>query len=112
VRGLSRATSWGLEALAARGFKDLPATMGRFTEACAHFERALMGNAALKAPVWLAHTQLDYASALIEPDAPGGSQERGRAERLVDAAVTTARELDPGAVGRRAAELRGRLRGR
>jgi hypothetical protein len=60
--------------------------------------------------VWLAHAPLDYASALIAPDAPGESEEHRRAESLVEAAVNTARELDLGAVGRRAAELQGRLR--
>jgi tetratricopeptide (TPR) repeat protein len=74
----------------------LAATTGRDREAAAHFEQALRANAALKAPVWLAHTQLDYARAL----GPGP-----RAQKLIAEAAGTAAELDLAAVARRAREL-------
>ncbi len=77
----------------------LAATSGRDGAAAAHFEHALDANAALKAPVCLAHTQLDYARLL------------GRATRaveLIDAAARTAAELGLPWVARRAEQLRGR----
>ena len=42
----------------------LAALLGREREAERHFEQALKANARLRAPVCLAHTQLDYATAL------------------------------------------------
>jgi DNA-binding SARP family transcriptional activator len=82
---------------AARFLGKLSATTGREEEAREHFERALRACAALKAPVWLAHTQLDYAGLL-------GRGTRRR--ELIDAAERTAGELDLPWVARRAAELR------
>jgi tetratricopeptide (TPR) repeat protein len=83
---------------AARQLGRLAATTGRHEDAIEHFERALAGNAALKAPLWLAHTQLDYARAL------GGGK---RASKLIDAATATAAELDLPAIAGRVAGLRG-----
>jgi tetratricopeptide (TPR) repeat protein len=77
----------------------LAATMGRRDDASAHFERALVANAALKAPVCLARTQLDYAQAL------GHGR---RASELIEAAARTADELGLAALARTAAELEGR----
>jgi tetratricopeptide (TPR) repeat protein len=83
---------------AARYLGRLAATMERREEAAEHFERALEANARLKAPVWLAHTRLDYASLL-------GSGDR-RFGELVDAASTTATELSLPAVAKRVAAQR------
>ena len=78
----------------------LAAAMRRPAEAAEHFERALAANAALQAPVCLAHTQLDYASLLGLGDS--------RSAPLIDAAKRAAEELDLPAVARRVLELRGR----
>jgi DNA-binding SARP family transcriptional activator len=84
---------------AARYLGRLAATTGRSEAATDHFERALQANAALNAPLWLAHTQLDYAKALG----------RGhRAAELVDAAARTAEELALPKVTRRVEQLRRR----
>jgi hypothetical protein len=81
---------------ASRFLGKLAATMGRRDEAAAHFEHALEANTALRAPIWLAHTQLDYARAL------GGGH---RAEELIEAARATAADLGLPAVARRAEQL-------
>jgi tetratricopeptide (TPR) repeat protein len=77
----------------------LAATMGRQAEAADHFERALEANAALRAPICLLRTQLDYARLLGR---------RRRADDLLDAATGTAAQLGLGWVAKQAAELRGR----
>jgi tetratricopeptide (TPR) repeat protein len=82
---------------AARFLGRLATAMGRHAEAEEHFERALEGNAALNAPVFLAHTQLDYAR-MIGRDDP-------RARDLIDEAARAAERLALPAVARRAAEL-------
>jgi DNA-binding SARP family transcriptional activator/tetratricopeptide (TPR) repeat protein len=82
---------------AARFLGRLATAMGRRAEAAEHFERALGGNATLNAPVFLAHTQLDYAR-LVGPGDP-------RARALIDEAARAAEELALPAVARRAAEL-------
>jgi tetratricopeptide (TPR) repeat protein len=74
----------------------LAATAGRKREAAEHFERALVANESLMAPVCLAHTQLDYARLL----GPGE-----RANELVAAAAKSADELALVAVAKRAAAL-------
>ncbi len=82
---------------AARYLGRLALALGRREEALAHFERALEANAALRAPVYLAHSELDYARAL-EPGA--------RRRELVEAAAARAERLSLPNVARRAAELR------
>jgi tetratricopeptide (TPR) repeat protein len=77
----------------------LAATLERRDQAAAHFEHALDANAALRAPVWVAHTQLDYAALL---------RSGPRARELVDAAAVTAEELRLPAVARRVGQLRAR----
>jgi hypothetical protein len=81
---------------AARYLGRLATTMGERTAAVEHLRRALARNAALRAPVQVAHTQLDYARVL------GPGQE---ARELIEAAARTARELELPAVARRAAPL-------
>ncbi len=82
---------------AARFLGRLAGAMGRREEAVAHFDRALNGNAALGAPLALAHTQLDYAELL-------GSRDP-EAQRLIAAAAEVAEQLDLPAVARRAASM-------
>jgi DNA-binding SARP family transcriptional activator/tetratricopeptide (TPR) repeat protein len=74
----------------------LAATIGRDREAAEHFEHALVANEALRAPVCVARTQLDYARAL----GPGQ-----RARELVESASLTAARLGLQDVARRAAAL-------
>ena len=81
----------------ARFLGRLAATMERRDAAAEYFERALAASAALNAPVYLAHTQLDYARLL-------GSEDP-KARALVAAAARAAEELALPAVARRAAEL-------
>jgi len=76
----------------------LAATMDRRADAAEHFERALVANERLKAPILLAHTQLDYAQ-LLGPADP-------RAPMLIEAAGLTADELMLPAVSKRVAALR------
>jgi DNA-binding SARP family transcriptional activator/tetratricopeptide (TPR) repeat protein len=71
----------------------LAATLGRGREAAEHFERALAVNQALRAPVCVARTQVDYARAL----GPGD-----RARKLVQDALRTAARLGLQDVARRA----------
>ena len=81
---------------AARYLGRLAVAMGRNQEAAEHFERALVANAALKAPVFLAHTQIDFGAALG----------RGpRANKLIDDAARTAQRLALPRVSRRLAQL-------
>jgi DNA-binding SARP family transcriptional activator len=84
---------------AARQLGRLAAAMGRSAEAAEHFQRAIAANTALRAPVWLAQTQLDYAQLL-------GSGDR-TARTLIDSAAQVAQQLTLPAVARRAAALRG-----
>ncbi|HZU61631.1 MAG TPA: hypothetical protein VE983_11730, partial [Solirubrobacteraceae bacterium] len=74
----------------------LAALTGQHRAARQHFDSALRSAAALRAPVLLAHTQLDYAEAL---------QSGGRAARLIRDAAATAEELGLPAVAQRAAQL-------
>ncbi|MBV9310014.1 MAG: AAA family ATPase, partial [Solirubrobacterales bacterium] len=76
----------------------LAATAGREAEAANHFERALQANAALQAPVWLAHTQLDLAELR--------KHSGGNPIELIDAAAKTGEALELPAISSRARELR------
>ncbi len=71
----------------------LAAISGRPERAIAHFERAIEANAGLRAPVILAHTQLDLAGLL-----PSGSP---RAAELIAAAAEVAQGLGLPTVRRR-----------
>ncbi len=81
----------------ARYLGRLAAVMGNREDAAVLLERAIARNGTLRAPVQLAHSQLDYASLL------GGS---ARARELVQAAAQTAQELDLPLVAARAELLR------
>jgi len=68
----------------------LATTLERWDDAARHFEDALAMNARMDARTWLAHTQQQYATMLL---ARNNSGDRERAIELLDAALTTAREL-------------------
>jgi tetratricopeptide (TPR) repeat protein len=70
---------------AARFLGGLAATVGDEHAAAEHFKLALEVNSALRTPVFLAHTRLDYAQLL----GPGEA-----ASELVEAAAQTADALD------------------
>jgi len=80
----------------ARLLGRLATVMGRQGLARDHFESALRSATALRAPVLLAHTQLDYAEAL---------ESGARAARLIRDAAATAEELGLPALAARAAQL-------
>jgi hypothetical protein len=82
----------------ARYLGRLAATMGAQDEAAGLFERAIERNTALKAPIHLAHTQVDYARVL-------GTGPRARS--LIEAAQRTAEELDLPMLKRRVERLQG-----
>jgi hypothetical protein len=73
-----------------RGLGILAATMARWSEAVEHFEVALRMNAEMAARPWLAHTQYDYARALLRRAEPG---DHGRVAELLTSAAASAREL-------------------
>jgi tetratricopeptide (TPR) repeat protein len=85
------------EGSAARYLGLLAACTGARLEAATHFERALAANEALRAPLHIANTQLDYAVLLGRA---------GTASRLIDAAARSAEELGSAALAARAAALR------
>jgi len=85
---------------AGRYLGRLAQTLGEPELAREHLDRALAVNAEMRAPVHLAHAQLDYALVL------GPGQD---AERLISGAEETASELDLVLVRRRASGVRTRL---
>ncbi len=75
----------------------LAVRLGLREQAVGHLEASLQASERLRSPVWLAHTQLDLATAL-------GSGLR--ASRLIEDAASTAERLGLARVGFRAAGLR------
>lgn len=75
---------------AARYVGILAATMGRWHDAAAHFERAIAMNAQMGAHPWVAHTQADYARMLVARNGPGDAE---RATELRREALATYRRL-------------------
>jgi hypothetical protein len=82
---------------AARYLGKLAAADGHLEDAEVHFARALEANSALGSPVLVAHTRLDWASAL-EPGT--------RAERMIEEAALSAEKLGLATVARRVTRLR------
>jgi tetratricopeptide (TPR) repeat protein len=78
------------EGSVARPLGMLATTLGRYDAAEAHFEQALVMNAAIRADLWCAHTQFEYARMLRLRDRPG---DRRRSDGLLAAAVETAERL-------------------
>jgi tetratricopeptide (TPR) repeat protein len=67
----------------------LATLLSRYEDAEKHFERALEMNARIRARIWVAHTQHDYARMLVARNAPG---DREHAAGLAAEALATARE--------------------
>ena len=68
----------------------LAAVLGRLGDAEAHFEAALASNRKIRAAVWLGHTRVELAKALLRRGEDGGG---ARAGGLVAAARQTADAL-------------------
>jgi tetratricopeptide (TPR) repeat protein len=80
----------GIRGSVSRYLGLLATTTNRWEEAKLHFEDALAMNARIGARPWLAHTQHDYAQMLLARD---GTDDRERAQELLEAALATYREL-------------------
>jgi tetratricopeptide (TPR) repeat protein len=74
----------------ARPLGLLATVLGRYDDAERHFEKALEINARIRARIWVAHTQHDYARMLVARDQPG---DREKAAALAAQALATAREV-------------------
>src|SRR5262249_31167196 len=74
----------------ARPLGVLATLLGRYDDAERHFEKALEMNARIRARIWVAHTQHDYARMLTARDGPG---DREKAAALAAQALATAREV-------------------
>jgi DNA-binding SARP family transcriptional activator len=83
----------------ARTLGKLAATMNSGSDAARHFERALEISKRLGTPVWLAHSQLDFASSMGRGN---------RAFELVSEAAETAQRLGLTAIARQVARLEAR----
>jgi hypothetical protein len=90
----------------ARYLGSLATTLESWEDAERHFEDALALNARMDARPWLAHTQEQYATMLLARDGAGG---RGRAHAMLDAALSTARELGMRSLEGRIAALQSKM---
>jgi tetratricopeptide (TPR) repeat protein len=77
-------------------------TMTRYEEAARHFEAALQMNAQIKSPLWVAHTQHDYARMLLQRAGPG---DRDHAFKLLEQALASGQQLGLKAVSDKARTL-------
>jgi eukaryotic-like serine/threonine-protein kinase len=75
---------------ASRPLGLLATTMGRTGAAARHFEDALEMNSKIRSPLWVAHTQHDYAHTLLQRAHHG---DREKAIKLIDNALATADRL-------------------
>jgi hypothetical protein len=74
--------------------------MERFDAAVSHFSETLeMNNKQARSPLWVAHTQHDYARMLLRR---GNAGDRAHALELLGAALATADELGLRAMADRA----------
>jgi tetratricopeptide (TPR) repeat protein len=91
------ATTWGL---VERLLGNLARVMGRYDEAERRLISAAERHEQMYAPVWLARTRVDLADLLLEcgADVP-------RAQRLLEQAIGTARDLGCAGIERRAVAL-------
>jgi tetratricopeptide (TPR) repeat protein len=90
---------------ASRPLGLLATTVRRFDAAARHFEDALEMNRKIRSPLWIAHTQHDYAQTLLRRDHPG---DRETALTLLDRALATADKLGLTALADRAQRLKHR----
>jgi tetratricopeptide (TPR) repeat protein len=68
----------------------LAAMLDRHDEATTHYAAAVAMNESMGARPWLAHTQHDYARTLLTRHGPGDLK---RAQKLIDQALSTYRDL-------------------
>jgi len=80
----------------------LTATLGRFDEADIRFATAEATHARIGAPVWLAHTRLEWARMLLVRRQAGDTE---RARELLGQALTRAQESGLANIEQRAVEL-------
>jgi tetratricopeptide (TPR) repeat protein len=80
------------------------AVIGRYAEAEEHLRRAADLNVALRAPIWVARTELATARLLLVRD---GLQDRERGRALLERAAAAAQRLGSATLARRAAGLLG-----
>jgi tetratricopeptide (TPR) repeat protein len=78
--------------------------IGRYAEAEEHLRQAADLNAALRAPIWVARSELATARVLLARD---GVQDRERGRALLERAAATAQRLGSATLARRAASLLG-----
>src|SRR5262249_38070856 len=74
----------------ARPLGLLATLLGSYDDAERHFEKALEMNTRIRARIWVAHTQHDYARMLVARDQPGG---RETAAALAAPGLATGREV-------------------
>ena len=77
----------------------LATTLGRYDDAELHLQRALEMNAKIRSPLWIAHTQYQYARMLRLRGRPA---DRDGARTLLTTATATANELELHALSKRA----------
>jgi DNA-binding SARP family transcriptional activator len=80
----------GMRGSVSRYLGLLASAMSRWDAAGAHFEVGIAMNERMGARPWVAHTKSDYAATLLARHVPG---DRERARKLLDAALSTYREL-------------------
>jgi tetratricopeptide (TPR) repeat protein len=80
------------------------AVIGRYEEAEEHLRRAAELNTALRAPIWVARTELATARLLLLRDGP---QDRERGRMLLERAAAAAQRLGSATLARRASGLLG-----
>jgi len=88
---------------ASRSLGLLATTLSRFEDAARHFEHALEFNAQIRSPLWVAHTQHDYAHMLLLRNSPG---DRDKAVELLERALATGEELGLKALADKARPLK------
>jgi tetratricopeptide (TPR) repeat protein len=81
----------------------LATTMSRHEDAAGHFEQALKMNAQIRSPLWVAHTQHDYAHMLLTRGQP---RDNDKALELLEQALATAEQLGLKALADKARPLK------
>ena len=88
---------------ASRPLGLLATTLSRHEDAERHFEQALKMNTQIRAPIWIAHTQHDYAHMLVLRNHPN---DRDKALELLKEALDTAEQLGLTALASKARALK------
>ena len=88
---------------ASRPLGLLATTLSRYEQAAGHFENALKMNAQIRSPLWIAHTQHDYARMLLLRNHPG---DQGKARDLLTQALAAADQLNLKALAGKAQRLK------